>query len=412
MKKAIWIIVFAIFLILSINTVQAAGNDWISGNYCNKSDDLLTFKQAEYMITVPYKDDQEGGKFLTDPKLDSYCINTKYVSSLVDYQYATGDKYGYCPIDTATNITYKAAIKGGQKEVIYSEWGGLVSCCPIDQPFAFRSGGQIQFDYCCTADVEPVYDRTLNAMICSDGRKASTFITSSNAQLGSNEANPKGSQLGPVFPDAQKVYSCPEPSCFTDLNGNVPDANIKRLNLKPDEISDYYCYEQMALYDSSGEMINLDANPGPIPGGKYCYNGLVLTKDEIKEWGSLLGLYGTCLDLAHESDVNYCISCYKKCQGYATCPLIYNSLGCIDTNPQGLVTRVFQIGIGIMGAVGIIRIMQAAFMRQSGDPAKIKESYDIINSVLIGALVLILGIVVLRFIGINVLQLLPFDFLQ
>jgi hypothetical protein len=68
------------------------------------------------------------------------------------------------------------------------------------------------------------------------------------------------------------------------------------------------------------------------------------------------------------------------------------------------------MGVGILGAVGIFRIMQAAILRQSADPKDIQESWDIIMSVIIGAVVMMGSLVILRVIGVNVLGILPFDF--
>ena len=77
---------------------------------------------------------------------------------------------------------------------------------------------------------------------------------------------------------------------------------------------------------------------------------------------------------------------------------------------NGLVTTIMRIAIGVLGAVGILRLMQAAILRQSGDPKDIQESWDIIMSVIIGAVVLVSSTLILRIIGINVLGILPYDF--
>lgn len=99
------------------------------------------------------------------------------------------------------------------------------------------------------------------------------------------------------------------------------------------------------------------------------------------------------------------MECIDDCD---TC--VYSSLGCIDTTLNGVITTVMRIGLGVLGAVGILRIMQAAMLRQSADPKDIQESWDIIMSVIMGAIVLVASSLILRVIGVNILGILPFDF--
>ncbi len=90
---------------------------------------------------------------------------------------------------------------------------------------------------------------------------------------------------------------------------------------------------------------------------------------------------------------------------------IWTELGWVDPSPAGLITRLFQIGLGIMGGIAVIRFIQIALVYQSGDQQKIQDARNMIISLIGGVIFLIAAIVILRFIGINVLGL-PDGFLD
>ncbi|HLD03843.1 MAG TPA: hypothetical protein VJC17_03670 [Candidatus Dojkabacteria bacterium] len=96
----------------------------------------------------------------------------------------------------------------------------------------------------------------------------------------------------------------------------------------------------------------------------------------------------------------------EKCIGKNTessSNFLYTSLGCIDTSRDGLITRVFQIGIGLFGGFMVFRLISAALLRQTNDPAKIQESNEMITSSIIALIVLVGAAVILNFLGINIL---------
>lgn len=90
---------------------------------------------------------------------------------------------------------------------------------------------------------------------------------------------------------------------------------------------------------------------------------------------------------------------------------VYSSIGCVDTRQNEFITRLFQIGFGMLGGFGVLRIMWGAILRQSTDPAKIQEGKDMITSSIWALVTLAVTIPLLRFLGINLLQLLPVNFL-
>lgn len=85
---------------------------------------------------------------------------------------------------------------------------------------------------------------------------------------------------------------------------------------------------------------------------------------------------------------------------------LWTGAGCVDPTPTGLVTRVMQIGVGIMGFIIIARILQLILMLNDGEdnPDKFQEVQNIALSI-VGFVVFTLGAVaVLRFLGYNILQ--------
>lgn len=89
---------------------------------------------------------------------------------------------------------------------------------------------------------------------------------------------------------------------------------------------------------------------------------------------------------------------------------IWTGLGCLDTSPVGLITRLFQIGLGILGGLGILRVIQISLVYIRGDEEEIAETRDMMKSLLIGTMLMIVGITFLQFVGVNVLGL-PAGFL-
>lgn len=212
-----------------------------------------------------------------------------------------------------------------------------------------------------------------------------------------------GSEMFPKKTDGDYVI-CKKPNCYIKNGELASPETISRS-----ESQKHKCIAPGTEYEINGEK-------------RICNEGKLLTESENQEatetqeaFANLPDLLGACEAYKEDGDMdeyNKCVKCYEKCRGQEACPLVYNALGCIDTNPNGLITRTFQIGIGLMGGLGLVRLIQAAILRQTNDPSKIKEASEMFTSVLIGGVLLIFGIIILRFIGINVLQIMPDDFLS
>ncbi|MDQ6985796.1 MAG: hypothetical protein Q9M91_06520 [Candidatus Dojkabacteria bacterium] len=86
---------------------------------------------------------------------------------------------------------------------------------------------------------------------------------------------------------------------------------------------------------------------------------------------------------------------------------IWIVIGCLDVTPLGLVTGMIRIAFGVMGGVALIQLILAGLMYQSGQEAKIVEAREKFFATLAGLAVLVFSVVILRIIGINVLDVIP-----
>ncbi len=96
-----------------------------------------------------------------------------------------------------------------------------------------------------------------------------------------------------------------------------------------------------------------------------------------------------------------------RCVGTKSNPTgaIWTELGCIDPSPAGIITRIFQIGIGIMGGVIIIRLIQISLLYLKDDAQSLEEARDMLTSLVMGLILLVGGVVLLQFVGVNILGL-------
>lgn len=83
------------------------------------------------------------------------------------------------------------------------------------------------------------------------------------------------------------------------------------------------------------------------------------------------------------------------------------AIGCVDTTPLGIITGLIRIGFGVMGGVALLQLILAGIAYQSGEDAKIKSAREKVIATLTGIAILVFSVLILRIIGINVLDVLP-----
>lgn len=87
-------------------------------------------------------------------------------------------------------------------------------------------------------------------------------------------------------------------------------------------------------------------------------------------------------------------------------PGISTPFGCIPANPQGLVERVLRIAIGIAGGIAFLMIAYGSISiaLSAGNPEKLNQNKEVIMSAIAGLLLIVFSAVILRIIGVDILQ--------
>jgi len=85
---------------------------------------------------------------------------------------------------------------------------------------------------------------------------------------------------------------------------------------------------------------------------------------------------------------------------------ISTGLGCIPTEPTTLVRWVLKYGIIAGGGIAFLLSIWGAFtiLLAAGNPEKINEGKQIITSAISGLLFILFSVFLLRFIGVDILQ--------
>jgi len=394
--RKITLIVFMIsflsigILIAIIFPIQIrAGNidGWIKSSYCDPAKGF-SFKAARElgMMMIPYSN--KPATVLED-KYPDKCVLNDTVGAFHDLSapmvVMCEAGYGVGRRSSAPN-TYTEYYSVGQIRTT------LGICCPIGYPISNdKKNLSIQDNpwsryRCCKTPNNEEGDKD-----CPTGEDPKGVPPVEAVLKNINDSN--------YFFTAEDHYSCPMEDCLMQgVNGSLYPASEKRDELSRDQIDD----------PAKPKICVVSDDTNPIDGSnpfRYCIQGEVLSITEYADWSEQLTEFVACKGFTNQTEKTACLACLK---GHLS--RVYSSLGCIDTEMNALIIRIFQIGIGIVGAIGVFRIMQAAILRQSADPAKIQESWDIITSVIIGLVVLLGSIIILRVIGINVLGILPLDF--
>ena len=85
----------------------------------------------------------------------------------------------------------------------------------------------------------------------------------------------------------------------------------------------------------------------------------------------------------------------------------YTALGCLPTDPVKFLSEYILVtGLGLAGVIGFLLMLWGAFniIISQGDPQKISQGREIIVSAGVGLLLIIFSIVILRFIGVDILH--------
>ncbi|OGK30899.1 hypothetical protein A3F29_03530 [Candidatus Roizmanbacteria bacterium RIFCSPHIGHO2_12_FULL_33_9] len=119
------------------------------------------------------------------------------------------------------------------------------------------------------------------------------------------------------------------------------------------------------------------------------------------------GLSVLCGDyISDQQEYNKCVQCTESRGGFWT------GFGCIGLSFQGFVQEtLFGWALGLAGTITLLCIIYAAFMLQTsaGNPERIKKARQYLTACITGLLLIIFSILILRIIGINILQIPGFN---
>ena len=297
--------------------------------------------------------------------------------------------------------------------------GGPVRFCPSNSIFAtsVEPLGRLKNDVCCPTN-KPIYVHKSGypAVCCPTGSRdwevvngVRTCVTGRTNNDPVNDPDPFPQPIidpvhvdppdGVEFVEGIDRFSCPTDGCFTNIADEIRNNDTVNNPLTETEIAgNYNCYAFEA------------EKPGDEVPALICSAGDWLTEEEFNvEGGALIRVQCSMLD---ESERDRCFECFANNPD----PLsgepqtfVYSSLGCIDTRQNPFITRLFQVGFGLIGGFAIIMIMWGSVQRQSTDPAKIQEGWDKIKAAIASIIMIASAVPLLRYLGINLTGLLPFN---
>ncbi len=96
------------------------------------------------------------------------------------------------------------------------------------------------------------------------------------------------------------------------------------------------------------------------------------------------------------------------CKTYAngTCASVDTAFGPIQTTVAGFVKSTFGILLGLSGGVAILLVIAAGYqmITSQGNPEKVKEARERLTAAIVGLIFIIFSVVILQFIGVDILQ--------
>ena len=85
---------------------------------------------------------------------------------------------------------------------------------------------------------------------------------------------------------------------------------------------------------------------------------------------------------------------------------VWTAIGCIHFDPSGFGQDIFSFAFGIIGGIAFILLLAGAFtyLTAAGNPEQLQKGKERISSALAGLIFVILAIILLRIIGLDLLQ--------
>lgn len=116
--------------------------------------------------------------------------------------------------------------------------------------------------------------------------------------------------------------------------------------------------------------------------------------------------FALCAQVSDPEAKSECVQCVGGDGGEK--PLgMWTAIGCIPIESDSIIRTIITLGLGIGGGITLLLILAGAFQLtvSSGEAQKVQEAREQITSAVIGLLFIIFSITILRFIGVQFLQL-------
>ena len=234
----------------------------------------------------------------------------------------------------------------------------------------------------CSAGISGQFlDENGNAFNFGSGQGVGWQLTI-NGILDPSSNNPDHMRSG--LSDSQGNFNIPGP-----LNGTLVLSWIRNG----------YFPEQMALTKCAGIIITLKLmGPNTNPRcGTICSTDCAGTTDNCTSC-----IDGICADPSWGGPLQpISIRCKDGDEGVNT------ALGCIPIKPSNFVNSLLKFSIGIGGGIAFLLMIFGGFqiILSSGNPEKIKAGKEMITAAITGLLLIIFSILILKFVGVDILGL-------
>ena len=117
------------------------------------------------------------------------------------------------------------------------------------------------------------------------------------------------------------------------------------------------------------------------------------------------------------SYVGYCCSNASLCSApttisttaFAGCPPghVNTALGCIPIQGTAFIDAILRWGVGIGGGIAFLLMVYAGFLTvtSGGDPKRVAAGRELLTAAVSGLILIVLSVILLNFLGINILNL-------
>jgi hypothetical protein len=124
---------------------------------------------------------------------------------------------------------------------------------------------------------------------------------------------------------------------------------------------------------------------------------------------------GFCEGGTKPSDYDRCVTCLYENPGPPPAVekegVSWTVLGCIPTDPGSFTDKILQVVTAVIGGIMFLVFLYGGFklLTSAGDPVQMAAGKKLITSSIVALLIVIFALVILRFVGVEILKLPGFE---